>query len=342
LHFIENAYVKRVRPRHHEVFDRFRRWSGNVPAGVEVDFLGSRMRTDFFSLLKPQPHERHESPPYPEFDEEYLEWIDLLEAASLAAGRFTMLELGAGFGRWSVRGAFAARQQNLPYSLVAVEAEPTHFAWLMQNFIDNQVDLSACKLVQAAVAAKDGCVGFQVGDPLHSYGQSLGGETQVDAVSLPNLLSSFDLVDLIDMDVQGAELEILVSSTAQLNQKVKRIHVETHGAELYASIYQLFRELDWKPHFLFEGDTADVTPWGRMNFQGGTQSWLNPPLHKAPQIRDLPTWRNSFKWQGFRAGRKAVNRIAPIGTARRNLLRRSFSKLLTQYERDPDDVARRG
>src|SRR5262249_45530077 len=146
------------------------RWSGTASAGFEFDFLGTRMRTDFFSQLTPQPYDRSESPPYPKFDEEYFEWIDLLEAILLAEGRFTMMELGAGFGRWSARAALASEQHGIPYSLVAVEAEPTHFAWLLQNLQDNRVKLDNCHCIQAAVTGQDGKIAFQVGNPRDDYG----------------------------------------------------------------------------------------------------------------------------------------------------------------------------
>jgi FkbM family methyltransferase len=224
-----------------------------------------------------------------------------------------MIELGAGFGRWTARAAAAAEQRNLRYSLMAVEAEPTHFAWLKENLHDNRVDLNHCRLVQAAVAARDGQIGFHVGNAENSYGQSIGGDTIVEAFGLPTLLLPFDVVDLIDMDVQGAELDVLASSKAVLDQKVRRIYIETHGQRVHASLLTLFRDLRWKPHFLYEGNVADGTPWGKINFQEGAQSWLNPRLHSADQLAGTQTiatlsaaealrlpvssWPKSLRWE---------------------------------------------
>jgi hypothetical protein len=58
----------------------------------------------------------------------------------------------------------------------------------------------------------------EVGDPANSYGQSIRGATQSY-----NFVASLDFVDLIDMDVQGAELEILVSATGRLAQDSGRL-----------------------------------------------------------------------------------------------------------------------
>jgi FkbM family methyltransferase len=330
-----------VKRRHHRVFSCFHRWAGRVPAGFDIDFLGTRSRTDFCTTSRPQPEDRFAAPSHPPFDEEYFEWIDLLEAVVSANDRFTMLELGAGWGRWTARAAAAAQQRGLAYTLVAVEAEPTHFQWLAQNLQDNAIKLDDCRLVQAAVTAKDGTVCFQVGDAPTSYGQSIGGNTEVKAVSLATLLQPFEFVDLIDMDVQSAELDILAAATEPLSQKVRRVHVETHSEQLHTAILTLFQRLGWQPHFLYGGNTADKTPWGRINFQGGTQSWLNPRLHSPTELRDTPTLQNSLGRRGLTTGRRVLNRVAPVGTARRRAFLALISPLVAKYRRDPEDASRR-
>jgi FkbM family methyltransferase len=293
-------------------------------------------------MFTPQPNARYIAPSYPPFDEEYFEWIDLLEAVTSARGRFTMLELGAGFGRWTARAAGAAQQRNLPYSLIAVEAEPTRFEWLKQNLQDNGVRLADCRLIHAAVTDKDGRIGFCAGDPAGTYGEAIGGTTEVEAVSLNILLRPLDRVDLIDMDVQGAELEILSAATEPLSQKVKRVHVETHSEQLHMSITTLFRGLGWKPHFLYMFNTADKTPWGRINFQGGIQSWLNPRLCSKDELRDARTFQNSMVWRTVNLGRRIIDRVAPLGTLRRRAFNATLSGLGSNYRRDSEDILRRG
>jgi FkbM family methyltransferase len=292
-------------------------------------------------LNTPQPNATYAAPSYPPFDEEYFEWIDLLEAVTSAQGRFTMLELGAGFGRWTARAATAAQQSNLQYFLIAVEAEPTHFEWLKQNLQDNGVRLADCHLIHAAVTDKDGKIGFRTGDP-DGYGQAIGGTTEVEAVSLSTLLRPLDRVDLIDMDVQGAELEILSAAIQPLSQKVKRVHVETHSEQLHTSIIGLFRRLGWKPHFLYMFNTADKTPWGRINFQGGTQGWLNSRLCSNDELRNAHTFQNSIEWRTVDLGRRIIDRVAPPGTLRRRAFNATLSGLGSQYRRDSEDILHRG
>jgi FkbM family methyltransferase len=57
-----------------------------------------------------------------------------------------------------------------------------------------------------------------------SHGQAIGGETIVRAISLKTILDGVDSVDLIDMDIQGAEFKVLHAAEKELD-KVKRIHI---------------------------------------------------------------------------------------------------------------------
>jgi len=144
---------------HHELFKKFEPWQGLADAGVQVDFLGIKTRTEFFSMMaSPEYNDvRFVQTTYPSFDEEYFEWIDLLEALEGAKDSFTMIELGAGFGRWLCRAGVALRKVNpkLPYRLIGVEAEPTHFSWMIEHLRDNEIDLTRCQLLNCAISGKN-------------------------------------------------------------------------------------------------------------------------------------------------------------------------------------------
>src|SRR3954453_17884457 len=111
----------------HPVFEHFERWRGTADAGWAVNFLGVRTRDEFnagWPGFVPSETRRVETA-YPAFDEEYFEWVDVLEAVVGGDGPFPMIGVGAGGGRWLMKGAPAARRQNRsPLRLVGVEAEP--------------------------------------------------------------------------------------------------------------------------------------------------------------------------------------------------------------------------
>lgn len=226
---------------HHEVFAKFCPFSGISPSFCQTDFLGITTRQQFVANLAVHSEPTAIVTDYPTPDEEYFEWIDLLQSVVSAKDFYTMIELGAGFGRWVVRAAHAVKKYrpDLPYQLIAVEAEPTVFEWMHTHFIDNSIDPSQHRLIHAAVSDTPGWeVLFYVGGPRGGpydrrpddwYGQSLtkdydvssqpepDGEYQgfkvsrhesgwrsihVPAISLRGLLRDLEHVDLVDMDIE--------------------------------------------------------------------------------------------------------------------------------------------
>jgi len=160
---------------HHKIFSEFKCAEGFVEAGFAMNFLGVLIRDGLEQGSSQAKEKRFVTTQFPSFDEEYFEWIDLLEAVTLARGRFSMIELGAGWGRWLVNAVAALRQYNrdLPYELIGVEPEPTHFQYMKMHFMDNGIDPSRHQLIQAAVTDKGREVWFYVGRPDQWYGQKI-------------------------------------------------------------------------------------------------------------------------------------------------------------------------
>src|SRR5258706_7056983 len=166
--------------------------------------------------------------------EELFEWIDFLEAVEQASGTFRFVEVGAGYGRWSVRALKAAEQRNLvDAKAIAVEAEPIHGEWLVRHMRANCIGTDRYRLVRGAVGATAGKQYFVVSAPdaaLNAstwYGQALA----TAAAPLDVILADELVIDLIDLDVQGAEAEFVETSAAFLKQRAKRLHIGTHSHE---------------------------------------------------------------------------------------------------------------
>ncbi|MEM7680349.1 MAG: FkbM family methyltransferase [Planctomycetota bacterium] len=285
----------------HPAFAGFERWSGPGDPAMFFDWLGVRTRRDFFSLFQASTASPGPSvlrPAYPPIDEEFFEWVDVLESVRCAAQsgqeRFVMIELGAGWGRWLMRAAAAMRalRPAFPVELVAVEAEPEHFGFLLDHLRDNGINPANHDLRQAAVATESGHTPFFVGAGRRWYGQAIAGPDvgpvdafpeaaieQVPAVTLTELLEPRARVDLIDLDVQGVEADVLQSAAELLDERVARAHIGTHGAAIERDCRSLFFDLGWScvRDYPCGGQNID-TPQGPVDFGDGVQSWVNPRL----------------------------------------------------------------
>jgi FkbM family methyltransferase len=298
----------------HPAFARFRLWEGNVDPGWVVNWIGVRTRVAVQSDHAGFPTPTHVKPELPPLSEEYFEWIDVLESVAESSGPFTMVELGAGWGRWLVNAAFALEQlaPGRPLRLVGVEAEPTHFSWLASHLRDNGIDPEGHTLVRAAVAERDGRLRFQRGDAARWYGQSIERDDPASklagpvsrlirwtrntvanrlavgpdarkvrrtrAVALSTILEPLDRVDLIDADIQGAEAGVFESAEAELSRKVRRVHIGTHDRDNELRLRALFTRIGWDCRFDYESRSEVATPWGQCVFEDGIQSWINPAL----------------------------------------------------------------
>ena len=301
-------------PAHHPIFSSFTPFRGEMPPYFLGDFLGTRVSHEFVAgQCEPITSVQHLDGPMPPFDEEYFEWISLLEAAAAAESAFTMIELGAGYGRWVVRGGMAAKQRGLPFKLVAVEAEPAVYAWLPKHFANNGMPPAEHMLLHGAATESPGEVRFNIAGPRGSqwderdpsgwYGQHLtkqhdlavDGEADgtycgfpvtrhvtgwrsigVPAVSLSSILRRLDTVDLIDMDIEGEELPIVAATVKTLDAQVKRLHIGTHGKEIEAGLRQLLSAHGWQCAADYSLFSKAQTPWGEISFENGAQSWINP------------------------------------------------------------------
>lgn len=163
--------------------------------------------------------------------------------------QFVMVELGAGFGRWSLEATALATRLDIIVRSICVEAEETHVRFLKDAFWEMGVPDSQLRLVVAAVGAADGVGFFPFGNARAWWGQSYrtpeqmresglpisseydmpsaadapradpaGGhgaaETswhKVEVISLKTLLRDEGIVDLIHFDCQTAELDVIRS-----------------------------------------------------------------------------------------------------------------------------------
>jgi len=227
---------------------------------------------------------------------------------------FVFVELGAGFGRWIVNAVCALRQLNpgAHYLAIAVEAEPAHCQWLQRHFADNAIPERRYRLFKAPIAGEEGMVPFHCGgNPATWYGQSVLTDqymtklrwnwlrqihanafinvpllgrllperrsvTELRAISLERALEGTDLVDIIDMDIQGMEADVIEASVKLLNAKVVRMHVETHSADVEKRIRARLGREGWIKEADFAFRTTSETPYGKVWFGGGVQSWVNP------------------------------------------------------------------
>lgn len=264
---------------HHPVFSRFDSVAAQTVPHTIYDFLGGATRTAFKRAWAKHGYAAGKTvrASLPPKNEHYLDWIAVLTAIDRARGTFRMIELGAGWGPWLVRGALAARQRPdiTGIELLGVEADPVHYGWMREHFRDNGLDPDAHRLLQGAVAGVSGAVSFPVIDnPDEDYGARIGatGRTiAVRAYTLPELLAQLSgPVDFLHVDIQGAEYEVLPPAVAVLRAQVRLLMVGTHRSDAaHDGLAEALKAAGLREVMNLARNRTHATPWGEIALNDG-------------------------------------------------------------------------
>lgn len=283
------------------VFDLFVGRSSPAPApGFITNFLGARTRTSFVRGADPKGGVMLGVPvPNDGWHSDAIEWVGVLKSVAAARGRFAAMEIGAGWGPWVVDAAAAVRLLGIDaVHLCAAEADPGHFAFMMQHFRDNGLDPAAHHLVQAAVGAQAGTArwpkvedpaadwgsrplaGAEAGAPDH-VGRHFAEWTDVEVVAFGALLRGQPAWDLVHVDVQGWEVELCEAAAGLLDERVRWLVVATHDAKLHGDLVDLMFRRGWAlenekpPRFAWQDGMPSLMA---MTTHDGAQVWRNPRM----------------------------------------------------------------
>lgn len=305
---------------HHAIFEAFERSAPLDDATHHVNFMGARIAHEFerdlivhnprfdpqiaAGLMASGRSARYDrDATYPlRNSEDYFEWIDLLTAIERSGAQFTMIELGAGYGRWIANAAAALnrRKSSTPLSrkLIALEASKVRFEMMVRNCADNGIGKDEAQLHRAA-CTPDGKPVFMIVN--NNYGESVWFDPRIEAqfagkdadmlpftndqglkltieripaIRLDSLLTA--PVDFIDIDIQGAEMHVVPAAIDALDRFVKLVHIGTHSPQIDDTLGHLFRKHGWRARHVFSCGAENTTPYGTFAFIDGIQSWENP------------------------------------------------------------------
>jgi hypothetical protein len=101
------------------------------------------------------------------------------------------------------------------------------------------------------------------------------GTAEVEVTTLAKTLP-FGRIDLVDMDIQGAEARVIASAMGILSDRVRRLHIGTHSAQVEAQLHDTLQAAGWTCVRSYPCGTLTETPFGVVRFGDGVQSWTNP------------------------------------------------------------------
>ncbi len=129
-----------------------------------------------------------------------------------------IVDLGANIGAFSID----AKAHYPDATITAYEPHPVTFALLEKN-------APFAELKQEAAAGKDGMVMIQADGPAIARHLVEKDGIAVPGRSLDTILANFDHVDLLKIDVEGAEFDLIEAASESTIRKIRHLIIELHA-----------------------------------------------------------------------------------------------------------------
>ncbi len=212
----------------------------------------------------------------------------------------TVLDLGANHGAFS-----EAMISEYEAACYMVEANPK---------LAGELRHSKSEVVCAAVVGRPRVLEFVVREQddsssLSSFSTSTDGGSviKVDGIDYAEVLQRFSVaqVDLLKMDIEGAEIEVIDTMTDSQLQAIGQITIEFHDQMSFYSVDETKRvlarleRLGFLDHRLYRGSTLDVLLINKNRCPGAVLEWLRVVLVTRPLIGLFWSLRTTFEKNGL-------------------------------------------
>ena len=118
--------------------------------------------------------------------------------------------------------------------------------------------------------------------------------------------SSWDAIDILDVDIQGFEGEVIPMLLETLKKKAKRVIIGTHNRVVHSQMMALFTENEWKPmaNMPFSPNLNCVNKFLRKTvnkFPGGWSKVLeNRCFHMTREFGPVSQWDGEFIYDNLK------------------------------------------
>lgn len=220
------------------------------------------------------------------------EWAAALRAVDGSGDLFRVIELGCGWGCWITNTGYAARKTGRSVEMIGVEGDANHLKNAVLTLEANGFSEDTYTLFHGIAAGKPGKAIFpNVEEGSAAWGGEAIFEPDKDTLARAQddasvqVLDCFTLgqlsadktVDLLHIDIQGAETDYVKGNIDDMDRLVRRVLIGTHGRVIEGQLQEFFLDRGWR----MEMDRATIAPLsdGRPKLGiDGVHLWANPKL----------------------------------------------------------------
>lgn len=261
--------------------------------GHLVNFLGVAVNVAFMPSLAEHAGKVEGLPIPANWHTEMAEFAAALRAVDLAQDRFTMIELGCGWGCWMNNTAAAARRRGLNIHLIGVEADKGHIGFAREALATNGVDTRDYTLWHGIAGARSGTALFPRQDqsggdwgleprfdlPLDGRSELLasGRYDELPVFALNDIVGTEQHISLLHMDIQGGEADFVADCMPNLVEKIAYLVIGTHSRAIEGRLMTDLIDAGWILEIERPSDFV-ISNSGPVTTMDGVQGWRNPRL----------------------------------------------------------------
>ena len=237
------------------------------------------------------------------FEFDAIEWFALLKAIERADHRFSVAELGCGWGPWMTAGSVLARRKGKKeISSIGVEGDETRRSFIDQHRADNSISDIPRTVFAGVVAPKSGTALFPKPDDstkdmgiaaiysdqqagvIKDYRGADHKHISYEAFSVEDILENTDRVDFMHIDIQGGELDVVPAAANIISKKCRHLLIATHSREIEWKVAAALMPHGWilekeRPCEMHYGDdwARSGRDWPLVK-RDGSQFWRHPDV----------------------------------------------------------------
>lgn len=218
-----------------------------------------------------------------------------MRAIDLAKDRFTMIELGCGWGCWMNITGMAAKRRGLEVKLIGIEGDGKNLGLARETIAANGFDEKEYALLHVIAHARSGKAAFpQQAEEEENWGfepvfstdaaayrtaMASGRYAELPMYGFSDLADDFGRIDLVHIDIQGGEAALIRESVAIFSEKIAYALIGTHSRQIEGHVMDSFLNEGWvleieRPAIL----TLANAEAGPSVVVDGVQGWRNPRL----------------------------------------------------------------
>lgn len=229
---------------------------------VVTNFLGVKISPEVMpSLLEPMVGCVESKPAPGNWHADIAEWAAALRSVMEAKDDYRIIEVGCGWGCWLNNMGVVARRLGLKLDLIGIEGDSRHLESARKTLALNSFNPMEFRLVKGVAAPRSGIALFPSYPEGHEnwgaepifYPDEITKQRLLDEGSYEELsciplaqLCQQSMVDLLHIDIQGAELDFVRENFSDIAAHVRRVFIGTHSRYLEGCLIDLFLERGWR------------------------------------------------------------------------------------------------